>query len=260
MFVSSIKPLSYDRNLELKNQESLRTYIRQKKKYLVVKRTFDLILSALVIILLMSWLLPLIAILIRISSKGNIFFVQKRVGFLGRSFNCYKFRTMVVNKEADSKQAIRNDPRITRLGKFLRNSNLDELPQFFNVLMGDMTIVGPRPHMHSDCENFAEVVDNYKFRNIVKPGITGLAQVKGFRGPAKTYESIFKRYQWDAFYVRNANFWMDMRIVRITALQTISFIYKLIIPGATVENPKGNGQKVYRKLLLDMRQRMNSII
>ncbi|HRN54934.1 MAG TPA: sugar transferase, partial [Agriterribacter sp.] len=201
MFVSSIKPLSYDRNLKLKSQESLRTYIREKKKYLIVKRSFDLVLSVSVIILLMSWLLPLIAILIRLSSKGSIFFVQKRVGFLGRSFNCYKFRTMVMNKEADTQQAVQNDPRITRVGKFLRNSNLDELPQFFNVLMGDMTIVGPRPHMHSDCQHFSEVIDNYKFRNIVKPGITGLAQVKGFRGPAKTYESIFKRYQWDAFYV-----------------------------------------------------------
>ncbi len=260
MFESSVKPLSYDRTLEPKNRESFRTYLQQRKPYLVAKRSFDLVLSLMVILFILSWLLPVIALLIKLSSKGNIFFVQKRVGFLGRSFNCYKFRTMVVNKDADTKQAVQNDPRITRVGKFLRNSNLDELPQFFNVLMGDMTIVGPRPHMHSDCENFAEVVDNYKFRNIVKPGITGLAQVKGFRGPAKTYESIFKRYQWDAFYVRNANFWMDLRIVRITALQTISFIYKLIVPGSAVENPKDNTKKVYSKLLLDMRQRMNSII
>lgn len=260
MFVSSVKPLSYDRTLELKNRESFRTYIRQRKKYLVAKRSFDIVLSVAVIVFILSWLLPVVVLIIKLSSKGSVFFVQKRVGFLGRSFNCYKFRTMVVNKEADSKQAVQNDPRITRLGKFLRNSNLDELPQFFNVLIGDMTIVGPRPHMHSDCENFAEVVDNYRFRSIVKPGITGLAQVKGFRGPAKTYESIFKRYQWDAFYVRNANFWMDLRIVRKTAWQTVYFIYKLIIPEATVENPKESGQKVYRKLLLDMRQRMNSII
>ncbi|HTN08900.1 sugar transferase [Agriterribacter sp.] len=260
MFASSIKPLSYDRNIQLKHQESLRSYIRQKRKYLIAKRSFDLVLSAGVILLLMSWLLPLIAILIKLSSKGSIFFVQKRVGFLGRSFNCYKFRTMVMNRDADTEQAVQNDPRITRMGKFLRNSNLDELPQFFNVLIGNMTIVGPRPHMHSDCANFSDVVDNYKFRNIVKPGITGLAQVKGFRGPAKTYESIFKRYQWDAFYVRNANFWMDIRIVRITAWQTISFIYKLIIPGATVEKPKENGRSAYRKLLLDMRQRLNGFL
>ncbi|HRQ49335.1 MAG TPA: sugar transferase [Agriterribacter sp.] len=260
MFVSSIKPLSYNRNLASKTEESLRVYIRQKKRYLVVKRSFDLILSFLVIVLLMSWLFPLIAILIRLSSKGNIFFVQKRVGFLGRSFNCYKFRTMVVNREADTRQAVQNDPRITSVGKFLRNSNLDELPQFFNVLMGDMTIVGPRPHMHSDCHNFAEVVDNYKFRHIVKPGITGLAQVKGFRGPAKTFESIFKRYQWDAFYVRNANFWMDMRIVRITAAQTFSFIYKLISGGAAAEKQKESGGKTYQKLLLDMRQRLNGFL
>ncbi len=261
MFVSDSKPLSYDRRLEFKTQEeSLRTYVRQRKNYLLAKRFFDIVLSVLVIVLLMSWLLPLIAILIKLSSKGSVFFVQKRVGFLGRSFNCYKFRTMVINTEADTQQAVQNDPRITRVGKFLRNSNLDELPQFFNVLMGDMTIVGPRPHMHSDCHYFAEVVDNYKFRHIVKPGITGLAQVKGFRGPTKTYESIFKRYQWDAFYVRNANFWMDMRIIRKTAWQTFSFIYKLVITGTNAEKPKQSRQKVYHKLLLDMRQRMNGFL
>src|SRR5690606_2513101 len=113
------------RRLESKNQESLRTYVRQRKNYLIAKRLFDVVLSVLVIVLLMSWLLPLIAVLIKLSSKGSIFFVQKRVGFLGRSFNCYKFRTMVINTEADTQQAVQNDPRITRVGKFLRNSNLD---------------------------------------------------------------------------------------------------------------------------------------
>ena len=229
MFLSGFKPLSSDPLISPASQQSLRGYLGRKKYYRSTKRVFDVVLSLFVIVFILSWLVPVIAVLIKLSSKGSVFFIQKRVGFLGRSFNCYKFRTMVLNREADSRQAIQNDPRITRIGKFLRNSNLDELPQFFNVLKGDMSIVGPRPHMHSDCQNFSEVVDNYRFRNIAKPGITGLAQVKGYRGPAKTFESIFKRYQWDAFYVRNANFWLDMRIVRLTAVQTFSIIFKPLL-------------------------------
>jgi putative colanic acid biosynthesis UDP-glucose lipid carrier transferase len=128
---------------------------------------------------------------------------------------------MIVNGEADKLQARKNDSRITRVGRFLRKSNLDEFPQFLNVLVGNMSVVGPRPHMHADCNNFSNVIPEYKFRNMVKPGITGLAQVKGYRGPTKDFESIFHRYQFDAFYIRNANFWLDMRIIRQTAVQTI---------------------------------------
>jgi putative colanic acid biosynthesis UDP-glucose lipid carrier transferase len=128
---------------------------------------------------------------------------------------------MVVNAEANSKQAVANDVRITKLGRFLRLSNLDELPQFFNVLKGDMSIVGPRPHMHKDCNDFSQVVSGYKFRNIVKPGITGLAQVKGCRGPAKDKEAIFRRYQWDSFYVRNQDYKLDTRIIGLTILCTL---------------------------------------
>lgn len=260
MFLSGFKPLSSDPLISPASQQSLRGYLGRKKYYRSTKRVFDVVLSLFVIVFILSWLVPVVAVLIKLSSKGSVFFIQKRVGFLGRSFNCYKFRTMVLNREADSRQAIQNDPRITRIGKFLRNSNLDELPQFFNVLKGDMSIVGPRPHMHSDCQNFSEVVDNYRFRNIVKPGITGLAQVKGYRGPAKTFESIFKRYQWDAFYVRNANFWLDMRIVRLTAVQTFSIIFKPLLRSTPPEKPKVVGGKVYRRLLADMKQRMNTLI
>lgn len=260
MFLSGFKPLSSDPLISPASQQSLRGYLGRKKYYRSTKRVFDVVLSLFVIVFILSWLVPVIAVLIKLSSKGSVFFIQKRVGFLGRSFNCYKFRTMVLNREADSRQAIQNDPRITRIGKFLRNSNLDELPQFFNVLKGDMSIVGPRPHMHSDCQNFSEVVDNYRFRNIAKPGITGLAQVKGYRGPAKTFESIFKRYQWDAFYVRNANFWLDMRIVRLTAVQTFSIIFKPLLRSTPPEKPKVVGGKVYRRLLADMKQRMNTLI
>jgi putative colanic acid biosynthesis UDP-glucose lipid carrier transferase len=172
----------------------------------------------------MFFLFPIIAILIKLESRGPVFFIQKRVGRGGRSFFCYKFRTMVVNSEANTAQAGENDIRITRVGSFLRKSNLDELPQFFNVLMGDMSIVGPRPHMHADCTKFSSVIPGYKFRNIVKPGITGLAQSKGFRGPTHDFTSMFHRYQLDAFYIRNANFLMDLKIIRRTAAQTYDIL------------------------------------
>jgi putative colanic acid biosynthesis UDP-glucose lipid carrier transferase len=204
----------------------LRRFVDDRKNYFIVKRLFDLVVSFFVTVLILSWLLPIIALLIKLESRGPVFFVQKRVGRGGKTFSCFKFRTMFVNKEANVKQAQVNDSRITRVGKFLRISNLDEFPQFFNVLLGHMSIVGPRPHMHADCTKFSEVVSCYKFRNMVKPGITGLAQVKGFRGPTKDFSSIFRRYQYDAFYVRNANFWLDLRIIRQTAAQTIGVLTK----------------------------------
>jgi putative colanic acid biosynthesis UDP-glucose lipid carrier transferase len=213
--------------LNVSHRVDFRNHLIARKNYLFWKRVFDIAFSSLVIIFLLSWLVPIIAVLIKMSSKGPVFFIQNRVGFLGRSFKCIKFRTMVVNTEANSKQAVQDDPRITKLGYFLRNSNLDELPQFFNVLIGHMSIVGPRPHMHSDCYDFSIVVRNYKFRNITKPGITGLAQVKGYRGPAKDIESIFKRYQWDSFYVRNQGFRLDFRIIGLTIVTTLSGMLSL---------------------------------
>ncbi|WEK38436.1 MAG: sugar transferase [Candidatus Pseudobacter hemicellulosilyticus] len=203
---------------------SFRLYVTEKRKYLIFKRIFDVVLSSLVIIFLLSWLVPILALLIKLDSSGPVFFIQRRVGRWGKSFKCLKFRTMVVNDDANTRQASENDSRITRLGNFLRHSNLDELPQFFNVLVGDMSVVGPRPHMHADCNKFAEVISSYKFRHMVRPGITGLAQVKGYRGPTRNFESIFHRYQFDAFYVRNANFWLDVRIIRKTAGQTIQHL------------------------------------
>lgn len=222
-----------------KQPVDLRAYVTQRRRYLVAKRVFDIALSLFVLLFIFSWLFPILYILIRLDSRGPVFFVQKRVGFLGRSFPCLKFRTMYVNPEANTKQATDNDPRITRMGRFLRKSNLDELPQFLNVLSGHMSIVGPRPHMYKDCASFSRVVDSYKFRNLMKPGITGLAQVKGYRGPAQTFDKIFRRYQWDAFYVRNANFWLDLRIVHYTAMQTLTYILGRFIiiqdaPGVTI--------------------------
>jgi putative colanic acid biosynthesis UDP-glucose lipid carrier transferase len=208
-----------------KNPVVLRDYIEKRHLYLRVKYVFDIVVSALAILFIFSWLFPILFLLIKLDSRGPVFFRQRRVGFLGRSFSCIKFRTMYVNPEANILQAELIDPRITRLGKFLRKSNLDELPQFLNVLMGQMSIVGPRPHMHTDCENFSKVVETYKLRHLARPGITGLAQVKGYRGPAHDFDRIFKRYQWDAFYIRNSSFWLDLRIIRKTMAQTIAFIF-----------------------------------
>ncbi|HLI92339.1 MAG TPA: sugar transferase [Puia sp.] len=203
---------------------SLRKYISNRSSYLLAKRVFDVVLSLIVIIFVFSWLFPIIWVLIRMDSRGPVFFIQKRVGFLGKSFSCLKFRTMYVNEEANSRQATENDPRITRVGRFLRLSNLDELPQFINVIAGHMSIVGPRPHMHKDCNAFSRDVNFYKFRNLMKPGITGLAQVKGYRGPAQNFEKIFRRYQWDAFYIRNAGFWLDLRIIHQTGIETAAYL------------------------------------
>jgi putative colanic acid biosynthesis UDP-glucose lipid carrier transferase len=203
----------------------LRKNETERFRYLLLKRSFDMVISSLVIVLVLSWLIPLLAIIIRLDSKGGVFFIQRRVGYRGRSFPCIKLRTMYVNKEAHSRQAVENDIRITRVGDFLRKSNLDELPQFINVLLGQMSIVGPRPHMHKDCTTFAEMVETYEFRHLMRPGITGLAQVKGYRGPAQHFESIFRRYQWDAFYIRNAGFWLDLRIMYRTAIQTLGYFF-----------------------------------
>jgi putative colanic acid biosysnthesis UDP-glucose lipid carrier transferase len=202
-----------------------RSYIDDKKGYFIFKRIFDIIISLLIIATILSWLLPLLALLIKLDSRGPVFFLQKRVGKGGRSFLCYKFRSMILNVEADKKQAVENDHRITRLGKFLRKSNLDELPQFFNVLKGEMSIVGPRPHMYADCNRFSAQVPAYKLRNLIRPGITGLAQTKGFSGPAIHFEEIFRRYQWDAYYVRAANFWLDLKIIRKTICQHMNSFF-----------------------------------
>jgi putative colanic acid biosysnthesis UDP-glucose lipid carrier transferase len=207
------------------DHQELRNYVDEKTSYLLFKRLFDILFSITFLVLIGSWLFPLIAFLVWIDSRGPIFFVQKRVGLAGRTFSCLKFRTMVVNREAHRKQAEVNDQRITPIGHFLRKSSIDEIPQFLNVLMGDMSVVGPRPHMHSDCIRFSRTVAGYKFRNFVKPGITGLAQVKGFRGPASDFGSIFHRYQYDAFYVRNCNFLLDLRIVRKTIAQTVRVLF-----------------------------------
>lgn len=197
-----------------------------KKGYFFFKRIIDITIALLVCALVFPWLFPIIMVLIKLDSKGPVFFKQKRVGFLEEIFHCYKFRTMYVNDTADTRQAVRNDPRVTRVGKFLRNTGLDELPQFINVLLGHMSIVGPRPHMLKDSQEFSEVVADYKFRHLVRPGITGMAQVRGYRGQATTFQSIFRRYQWDAFYVRNTSPLLDLRIISETGLLMLKSVFQ----------------------------------
>jgi putative colanic acid biosysnthesis UDP-glucose lipid carrier transferase len=218
-------PLSFD---TASTSAPFRRYIDERKHFYIFKRIFDLTVSVILFLTCFIWLFPLIALLIKMDSRGPVLFTQRRVGRGGKSFLCYKFRTMVVNKDANTTQAHENDKRITRIGDFLRKSSLDELPQFLNVLLGNMSIVGPRPHMHADCNRFSQLVTNYKFRSLVKPGITGLAQIKGYRGPTATYQSIFRRYQYDAFYVRNGNFWLDMRIIRKTAFQMLAVVFSRV--------------------------------
>ena len=209
-----------------KKAKEFNIYFVDKRGYFSCKRIFDLVISFIFIVAVLSWLTPIIALLILFSSRGPVFFLQRRVGTRGVAFTCYKFRTMVVNDDADRLQASPYDTRITFIGNLLRRSNLDELPQFFNVLLGDMSIVGPRPHMYADYHRFSSLIKEYEFRNLVRPGITGIAQVKGFSGPATDIESIFGRYQWDAFYIRNAGFMLDLRIIRKTIAQQLSFWVK----------------------------------
>lgn len=204
-------------------------FVASRKYYLYWKRAFDITFSLLAIILVLSWLLPIIAVWIKLDSKGPVFFSQKRIGRNGVLFRCLKFRTMVINNEADERPAGENDERITKTGRFLRQTNMDELPQLFNALIGDMSLTGPRPHMLSDCMRFSFVISSYKFRSLVKPGITGLAQVKGHHGIAKDYKEIMNRYYWDAVYVRKANWALDIKILAATILISGKTLYRLLL-------------------------------
>lgn len=228
----------YQKNWEEGQQVEIRHHLYAKRSYFAVKRSMDFTVALLISLLVFPWLFPIIILLIKLDSKGPIFFQQKRVGFLGETFSCHKFRTMYVNDAADTRQAVKNDPRITRIGKFLRYTGLDELPQFINVLLGDMSIVGPRPHMLKDSQEFEEVVAGYKFRNLVRPGITGMSQVRGYRGPATTFQSIFRRYQWDAYYVRNISFFIDIKIMSETGLLMLRSIFRK-------EKSSGSDSSVY---------------
>ena len=184
----------------------------------VIKRCVDILLSSVVIFVLLPVLFPILAILIKLSSPGPIFFVQQRTGKRGENFNCYKFRTMRCSDDANIKQATVNDNRKTRIGTFLRKTSLDELPQLFNVLIGNMSLVGPRPHMLKHTDEYSPKVDKYMVRHFIKPGITGLAQVSGFRGETKEIELMEERVRADIYYVENWTLKMDLQIMAKTAL------------------------------------------
>lgn len=188
----------------------------------VYKRIFDIIFSLLVIVLILSWLIPIISLIIKLGSKGPVFFKQERWGLNNKSIVCYKFRTMcTTSKDVDAsgnyQQAKRNDPRITKIGKFFRKTSLDELPQFFHVLFGSMSVVGPRPHPVPLNMQYKGSVKNYMMRHWVKPGITGWAQVNGYRGETRRPYQMHKRVELDIWYIGNWTFWLDFQII----LQTI---------------------------------------
>lgn len=183
----------------------------------IKKRLYDIAVSSLIIVLILSWLIPLISLLIWLESRGPIFFIQQRSGKNGKIFNCIKFRSMKVNKDAHEKQAVKNDDRITRMGKFMRKTNIDELPQFFNVLMSDMSIVGPRPHMLKHTDDYSKLIRQYMIRHFLKPGITGWAQINGCRGETRTVKDMNDRVQYDLWYLENWSLWLDTRVILMTA-------------------------------------------
>ena len=188
----------------------------------ILKRSFDLFFSVFVLLFICSWLFPIIAVLIKVSSKGPVFFVQKRYGFHEEVFYCLKFRTMVLNEHSTTKTTEKNDKRITKIGKFLRKTSLDELPQFINVIKGEMSVVGPRPHMLAVDDHYKLKIGRYSLRSLVNPGVTGLAQVSGLRGDAGDVEvEMNKRVLADAFYVRNWSFAMDLVIILKTVFLVI---------------------------------------
>jgi putative colanic acid biosynthesis UDP-glucose lipid carrier transferase len=190
--------------------------------YQNVKRAMDIAVSMTFVMLVMSWLFPIIALLIKLSSKGPVFFIQKRTGLKGIEFDCFKFRTMRVNAEADLKQATYNDKRVTWIGKFLRKTHLDETAQFFNVLLGDMSIIGPRPHMLYHTRYYAQRIPYYNLRHEAQPGMTGMAQIKGYIGEINGERELRKRVQWDIYYLKNRSISLDIRILLSTFGQVIA--------------------------------------
>jgi Undecaprenyl-phosphate glucose phosphotransferase len=183
----------------------------------MIKRSFDIIFSSLVIVFILSWLIPLVSLLIKLDSKGPVFYFQNRSGRSYQIFKIFKFRTMTVT-EADEQyvQATKNDSRITRVGKYLRKYNIDELPQFLNVLIGDMSVVGPRPHPIKLNEIYRSIVEKYMTRHLAKPGLTGLAQVRGFRGETSDPVLMHQRVLADVFYIENWSFLLDIKIILLT--------------------------------------------
>ncbi|ESU26178.1 glycosyltransferase [Flavobacterium saliperosum S13] len=185
------------------------------------KRVFDIFFSLFVIVLFLSWLIPVLAFLIKLESRGPVFFKQSRPGLNEEEFFCYKFRSMMLNSTTEQ-EASRNDPRVTKIGRIIRKTSLDEMPQFFNVLFGDMSVVGPRPHLWSQNKTYGNRIKKYMVRHYVKPGITGLAQVRGFRGEIETDEDMINRIKYDVFYIENWSMLLDLKVIA----QTVINIFK----------------------------------
>lgn len=186
----------------------------------VLKRSFDILFSTVAMVLFPIVLIP-VAIAIKISSPGPVFFKQKRTGYKGKEFTCYKFRTMRVNAQADSLQATEHDPRKTKVGDFMRRTNIDELPQFINVFLGNMSVVGPRPHMLKHTEEYSRLIDKYMVRHLIKPGITGWAQVNGLRGQTDQLWQMEQRVEHDVWYIEHWSFLLDLKIIVRTVINAI---------------------------------------
>lgn len=197
----------------------MRTDPLEKPLNALTKRSLDLLVSSLVCIFILTWMIPLFGAMIKLASPGPVFFAQWRSGLNNRPFHCFKFRSMRMNKDADSLAAKRNDTRVTPIGAFLRRSSLDEFPQFYNVLIGDMSLVGPRPHMVKHTESFSKRVDHYMIRQFLKPGITGWAQINSFRGEITDELHLRRRVASDLWYLEHWSIWLDLRILFLTVVQ-----------------------------------------
>lgn len=213
LYSKSYKKEYYDDSMLVLNVSKLPFETTENR---VVKRIFDIVFSTLVIIFIMSWLTPILWVIIKLDSKGPAFFKQKREGLKGELFVCYKFRSMKPDVVSANRHTTKNDTRVTSFGSFLRRTSLDELPQFFNVLKGDMSVVGPRPHLKSLSFEYQKNVNNYLDRHAVKPGITGLAQVRGYRGEITKKSDIKNRIRLDIFYIENWSILLDVKIISQT--------------------------------------------
>ena len=200
---------------------SPRTEPLEIKANMLLKRVFDIVFSLLVILFVLTWLIPIFAILIKLESKGPVFFKQLRSGKDNLPFYCWKFRSMRVNADSDQQQARKNDSRITRIGAFMRKTSVDELPQFFNVLKGEMSVVGPRPHMLKHTDEYSALIEQFMVRHFVLPGITGWAQVSGLRGETREDGSMEARVKADIWYLENWSLLLDLKIAFLTVWKVL---------------------------------------
>lgn len=210
IFPKKMKTEVYGNSIQIITPAKLPLEIKENQ---FIKRVFDIIFSIFVLLFIVTWVYPIVFILVKLESKGNVIFKQVREGINEKKFLCYKFRSMYVSTTVDEGHTKKEDVRVTRIGRFLRKTSLDELPQFYNVLLGHMSVVGPRPHMNIHSKKFNKEVTNYMMRKSVRPGITGLAQISGFRGEIKNYSDIENRVRYDVFYINNWSFFLDIKII-----------------------------------------------